>query len=93
MANPTLRRVRGLVLIGFAIALITAGAYLVLPIPGSPVPVVLQNFFVVATAMLLGPVRGGAAVIIYLLMGAVGLPVFAGGAAGLGHLAGPTGDT
>ncbi|MFP4431159.1 MAG: biotin transporter BioY [Spirochaetota bacterium] len=91
MALETLRRVRGLVLLGLAIALIIAGAYLIVPIPGSPVPVVLQNLFVVAAGMLLGPVRGGLAVAIYLLMGAVGLPVFSGGGGGLGHLAGPTG--
>lgn len=91
MPLKTLRRVRGLVLLGLVISLIIAGAYLIIPIPGSPVPVVLQNLFVVAAGMLLGPVRGGLAVAIYLLMGAIGLPVFSGGGGGLGHLAGPTG--
>lgn len=91
MALETLHRVRGLVLLGLMISLIIAGAYLLVPIPGSPVPVVLQNFFVVVGGMLLGPVRGGLAVAIYLLMGAIGLPVFSGGGGGLGHLAGPTG--
>jgi biotin transport system substrate-specific component len=91
MPVDTLRRVRGLVLVGLAIALVIAGAYLIIPIPGSPVPVVLQNLFVVAAGMLLGPVKGGIAVAIYLMMGAIGLPVFSGGGGGLGHLAGPTG--
>ena len=91
MPLETLRRVRGLVLLGLVISLIIAGAYLIIPIPGSPVPVVLQNLFVVAAGMLLGPVKGGLAVAIYLLMGAIGLPVFSGGGGGLGHLAGPTG--
>ena len=91
MALDTLQRVRGLVLIGLSIALIIAGAYIIIPIPGSPVPVVLQNLFVVASGLLLGPIKGGVAVLIYLLMGAIGLPVFSGGGAGLAHLAGPTG--
>jgi biotin transport system substrate-specific component len=76
---------------GLTIALIIAGAYIIIPIPGSPVPVVLQNLFVVAAGLLLGPIKGGLAVLIYLLMGAIGLPVFSGGGAGLAHLAGPTG--
>ncbi len=91
MAVGPVERVRGLVLISIHVALIIAGAYLILPLPGSPVPIVLQNFFVIVGSMILGPIRGGVAVVLYLLMGAVGLPVFAGGSAGLGHFLGPTG--
>lgn len=70
-------------------ALIAAGAYMVIPI--GPVPIVLQNFFVMLAGLLLGWRWGVACVGIYLLAGAIGLPVFAGGAAGIGRLAGPTG--
>ena len=70
-------------------ALIAAGAYMVIPI--GPVPIVLQNFFVVLAGLLLGWRWGLACVGIYLLAGAIGLPVFAGGAAGIGRLVGPTG--
>jgi biotin transport system substrate-specific component len=70
-------------------ALIAAGAYLAIPI--GPVPIVLQNFFVMLAGLLLGWRWGLACVGIYLLAGAIGLPVFAGGAAGIGRLAGPTG--
>ncbi|EGB15906.1 BioY protein [Pseudodesulfovibrio mercurii] len=70
-------------------ALIGAGAWLNLPI--GPVPVSLQTFFVALAGFVLGPVRGGLAVGLYLLAGVAGLPVFAGGGSGLGHLFGPTG--
>ncbi|WP_207264929.1 biotin transporter BioY [Desulfovibrio sp. Huiquan2017] len=70
-------------------ALIGAGAYANLPI--GPVPVSLQTFFVALAGFVLGPRRGALAVGLYLLAGAVGLPVFAGGKSGLGHLFGPTG--
>ena len=55
------------------------------------VPVTLQTLWVFLAGLLLGPVWGGAAFCLYLAAGLVGLPVFAGGASGLGVLFGPTG--
>lgn len=69
----------------------TAGAYIAIPIPGSPVPIVLQNMFVVFTGLVLPPLWASLAVGVYLLLGAAGLPVLAGAAGGLAHFAGPTG--
>ncbi len=70
-------------------SLIAAGAYIVIPI--GPVPIVLQNMFVLLAGLLLGSRWGLAAVGVYLLAGACGLPVFAGGTGGIGRFAGPTG--
>lgn len=70
-------------------ALTAVGAYVVIPI--GPVPIVLQNFFVMLAGLLLGSRWGLASVGIYLLAGAAGLPVFAGGTGGLARFAGPTG--
>lgn len=70
-------------------ALITAGAFLAVPL--GPVPIVLQNFFVLLTGLLLGSRWGLFSVGVYLLAGACGLPVFAGATGGLGRLFGPTG--
>jgi biotin transport system substrate-specific component len=70
-------------------ALIAAGAFLSIPI--GPVPIVLQNLFVLLAGLLLGPRWGFASVGVYLLAGALGLPVFAGGLGGVGRLVGPTG--
>jgi biotin transport system substrate-specific component len=71
--------------------LITAGAFISIPIPGSPVPIVLQNMFVVLVGVLLSPGWAALTVGVYLVLGAVGLPVFAGATGGIAHFAGPTG--
>jgi len=60
-------------------------------LPFSPVPVTGQTFAVLMAGALLGSGRGAASIIFYLLGGAAGLPVFAGGAAGIFWLIGPTG--
>lgn len=73
-------------------ALITAMAWIPpIPLPFSPVPITLQNFGVFLTAILLGSKKGSMAVLIYTLLGAIGLPVFSGGTGGMGILLGPTG--
>lgn len=60
-------------------------------IPVGPVPVTGQTIGVLLTAAVLGRRRGSLAVATYLAEGALGLPVFAGGRAGIVVLAGPTG--
>ena len=70
-------------------ALTAAGAYLAIPI--GPVPIILQNLFVLLSGLLLGSKWGLASVAVYLLAGACGLPVFAGGTGGIGRIVGPTG--
>jgi biotin transport system substrate-specific component len=70
-------------------ALTAVGAFLAIPI--GPVPIVLQNMFVYLAGLMLGGRWGLASVGVYLLAGACGLPVFAGGLGGIGRLIGPTG--
>ena len=70
-------------------ALMAAGAFLAIPV--GPVPIVLQNMFVFLAGLLLGNWWGLASVAVYLLAGAAGLPVFAGGMGGIGRIVGPTG--
>ena len=70
-------------------ALIAIGAYISIPI--GPVPIVLQNFFVLLSALLLGSKIALSSVFVYLFLGALGLPVFAGGTGGIAHFFGPTG--
>lgn len=56
-----------------------------------PIPITGQSFAVLLTGALLGSRLGAAAVIAYLVEGAIGLPFFAGGAAGIARFFGPTG--
>jgi biotin transport system substrate-specific component len=63
------------------------------PLPFTPVPLTLQNFGVLAVGLLLGSRRGFAALALYLVEGACGLPVFSPAilGSGIGHILGPTG--
>ncbi len=79
-------------------ALVLAGSLFValcaqfaIPLPFSPVPVTGQTLAVLTVGVLLGSRRGSLALLTYLAEGALGLPVLAGGAAGLSRLTGPTG--
>jgi biotin transport system substrate-specific component len=72
-------------------ALLCAGAYISIPLAISPVPLTLGNFFAILGALILGPLWGSAAAILYVGIGALGFPVFSGGRGGLAHLVGPTG--
>ena len=70
-------------------ALIAGGTFIAVPL--GPIPLVLQNLFVLLSGMILGPLLGSAAVCLYLLAGILGAPVFAGFTGGITRLAGPTG--
>jgi biotin transport system substrate-specific component len=81
--------VRGMIYASIFGALTAAGAYIMIPLP--PVPITLQTAFLSLAAALLGGRLGALSQVVYLLIGIIGFPVFAGGKAGLGVLLGPTG--
>lgn len=62
-----------------------------IPVPMSPVPLSLATFVIYLAGMLLGAKQGLLCVLIYLLLGMAGLPVFSGFSGGIGILFGPTG--
>ncbi len=71
-------------------AIVTAiGAQIEIPL--RPVPLTLQTFFVLLSGAFLGKRSGFMSMSLYLLLGIVGLPVFAGGGFGLHSIIGPTG--
>lgn len=72
-------------------AVVALAAQVAVPLPFTMVPLTLQPLAVLVVGGLLGAAGGAAALALYLAAGAVGLPVFAGGAAGAIHLIGPTG--
>jgi biotin transport system substrate-specific component len=72
-------------------ALIAGGTFISIPIPGTPVTVILQNMYAVLAGLILGPVLGAAASGLYLLAGLIGAPIFPRANAGIAFLIGPTG--
>ncbi len=68
-------------------------ARVTVPLPFTPVPLTLQNFGVLAVGLVLGSRRGFAALALYLVEGACGMPVFSPAilGSGISHLFGPTG--
>lgn len=85
---PPLKRI---VLLSLGATLTAVGAFVTLPIPFSPVPLVLQNFFVLLLGLVFGANLGAASVALYLFIGILGLPVFAGAKGGFSSFMGPTG--
>jgi len=84
-------RVKGLALAALLTALTAGTGGLSIPLPFTPVPITLQVFFVFLAGSLAGPFYGALSMLLYLVMGALGLPIFSRFGAGLGHLIGPTG--
>ena len=84
-----IEKLRWMVLASLMAALTAVGAYIHVPI--GPVPIVLSTLFVLLSGLLLGSRWGVASMCLYLLVGAIGMPVFAGGKGGLAHFLGPTG--
>jgi len=81
------------------VALVVGGSLVValcaritIPIPGTPVPLTVQNFGVLLVGLMLGSRRGFAALALYLAEGAMGMPVFSpGGAGSVAQMLGITG--
>lgn len=84
-----IEKLRWVVLASLMAALTAVGAYIHVPI--GPVPIVLSTLFVILSGLLLGSRWGVTSMGLYLLVGAIGIPVFAGGKGGLAHFFGPTG--
>jgi biotin transport system substrate-specific component len=88
-ATGARRMVAGLGLSAAFAALTVVGANIVIPI--EPVPITLQTLFVLLAGASMGAGWGSLSQWMYIALGVIGLPVFAGGAAGAAVLAGPTG--
>lgn len=83
--------VKQLALVGLMAAIICVLAPFALPIPVSPVQISLGTLAIYFVLTVLGLKLGTISVIVYILLGLVGLPVFAGFTGGAGKLLGPSG--
>ena len=77
--------------VALCVSILSVVSYFALPLPMTPVVLSLQTLAVGIIALILSPGQCAWAMILYLAMGALGLPVFSGGTAGIGKLLGPTG--
>lgn len=72
-------------------ALLCISAYISFPLPFTPAMVTALTLVATLIGLMLSPKDTFIVLIVYVLLGAVGLPVYVGGTAGLGKLLGPTG--
>ena len=77
--------------VAFFVLATAFGAYIRIPIPGTPVPITLQTFFVALSGAVLGKRLGFFSQASYIFLGAIGLPIFQGLGFGTAHIFGPTG--
>ncbi len=92
VASPLPLAARRVIAVLLGAALVAIAAQIAVPLPGTPVPMTLQPVAVLLVGGLLGPGLGVSAMLLYLALGAAGLPVFTPyGLPGVARLLGPTG--
>ena len=84
-------KIQDLTLIALMAALTCILGPMSITLPFTPVPISFTNLVIYFAVMVIGMKRGTISYLVYLLIGAVGLPVFSGFSGGLAKLAGPTG--
>lgn len=82
------KRIENIALIALFVSIISISSYISLPFP---IPFTMQTFGIFLTVLCLGYIKGGIAVSCYVVLGALGAPVFSGFSGGLAHLFTPTG--
>lgn len=90
VALPRTRVVTIVLVVGFAL-LTAAAAQVTVPLPFTPVPITGQTFAVLLSGAALGSTAGAGSQLLYVLLGAIGLPFYADGASGLSVVQGATG--
>jgi biotin transport system substrate-specific component len=83
--------IREITLVGMCAAMMAIFSQLSIPIPFSAVPVTLQIFGLVIISVIVGAKIGTISIIVFDILGAIGLPVFANFHGGFGVIVGPTG--
>lgn len=93
VAVPSSRIGRRAAAVTLGALLVAVSAHLAIPVPGTPVPMTMQPLAVLLVGGALGASLGASSLVLYLLMGVAGLPVFApfGGPGGIASIIGPSG--
>ncbi len=88
-ATGAASRTRSIAFVALTIAIMAVSAWVTIPL--GPIPFTLQMFAIPFAIVVLTPKQAIAAIAGYLILGAIGVPVFSGMRGGFGVLAGPTG--
>lgn len=78
-------------MIALFVALLCISAYIIIPLPFTPTPITTQSIMVYLIGILLSPLESFISLLLYILLGILGMPVFSGGQTGFSVLLGPTG--
>lgn len=89
--SESMGKTKNMTVIGLVTAVICIVAPFSISIPVSPVPISLTNFIIFIAVFILGMKSSAVCVLLYLILGTAGLPVFSSFSGGLAKLAGPTG--
>ncbi len=90
-SNPGINKTAEMTKMALMVAMNCVSAYIIIPLPFSLSPIALQTLIVNLTGYVLSVKQGFITMLVYLLVGLAGVPVFTGGTAGPGKLFGPTG--
>lgn len=82
---------RELTKMSICISIICVCSYISFPLPFTPVMITAQTIAINLIALILTPKQSFITVLVYILLGSIGLPIFSGGSAGLEKIVGPTG--
>lgn len=83
--------IKDMMKLSLCIALLCISSYIVIPLPFTPIMITGQTIIINLIALILSPIHSAISIIIFIFLGASGLPVFSGGTSGLAILFGPTG--
>lgn len=89
--NTSINKTAEMTKMALMVAMNCISAYIIIPLPFSLSPIALQTMIVNLTGFVLNTKQAFMTMIVYLLVGLAGVPVFTGGTAGPGKLFGPTG--
>lgn len=81
-------KTKEMILAALFAALTAVGGFISIPI--GPVPITLQSFFTLLSGILLGPFLGALSQLVYVIIGLVGIPVFASGGGGISSIVKPS---
>ncbi|MBQ4515538.1 MAG: biotin transporter BioY [Clostridia bacterium] len=82
---------KNMILCAFFAALTSVSSQIAIPLPFSPVPINLASIFAIGSGIISGPLTGFLSQLVFILIGAVGMPVFSRMQGGFSVLLGPTG--